>query len=96
MQSGATILTWFLLFIPNAKNLGVSTLACSCHDMNTLNHILNDQWHQSANVMEMIGSEKVVVKILDHMGRETEFKANTPLIYVYSDGTTEKVFTIRQ
>jgi hypothetical protein len=42
--------------------------------------------------MEMIGSENVVVKILDHMGRETEFKANTPLIYVYADGTTKKIF----
>ena len=28
------------------------------------------------------------------MGRETSFKPNTPLIYVYDDGSTEKVFTI--
>jgi hypothetical protein len=80
------------LFIPNAENPGASTLAYSGHDMNTLNHILSDQWLQSANVIDMIGSEKVVVKILDHMGRETEFKANTPLIYVYADGTTKKIF----
>ena len=91
-QSGATTLPWFLLFIPNAENPGASTLAYSGHDMNTLNHILSDQWLQSANVIDMIGSEKVVVKILDHMGRETEFKANTPLIYVYADGTTKKIF----
>jgi hypothetical protein len=33
-----------------------------------------------------------VVKILDSLGRETSFKANTALIYVFSDGSTKKVF----
>ena len=28
------------------------------------------------------------------MGRETEDKPNTMLIYIYSDGTTEKVYRI--
>ena len=35
-----------------------------------------------------------VIKITDLMGRETEYKPNTVLIYVYSDGTTEKVFKV--
>ncbi len=35
---------------------------------------------------------KTVVQIIDLMGRETEFKPNTLLIYIYSDGTTQKVF----
>lgn len=35
---------------------------------------------------------KHLLKIVDLMGRETQYKPNTPLIYVYSDGTTEKVF----
>lgn len=34
------------------------------------------------------------VKITDLMGRETEDQPNTPLIYIYSDGTTEKVFRV--
>lgn len=93
-QSGATTLPWFLLFLPDAEYPEASQLAYSGHDMNTLNHILNDQWLQSAELTGAAASNKVLVKILDHMGRETEFKANTPLIYVYSDGTTEKVFTI--
>ena len=38
--------------------------------------------------------KKELVKILDQLGRETSFKPNTPLIYVYSDGSTEKIFTI--
>lgn len=36
--------------------------------------------------------ERDLVKIVDLLGRETEFKPNTILIYVYSDGTSEKVF----
>ncbi|MDA7762447.1 hypothetical protein N8927_04590 [Crocinitomicaceae bacterium] len=37
---------------------------------------------------------KNLIQILDMMGRETSFKPNTPLIYVYDDGSIEKVFTI--
>lgn len=37
-------------------------------------------------------NEKSLVLIVDLMGRETEYKPNTLLFYVYSDGTTEKVF----
>ena len=95
-QNGATTLPWFLLFLPDAESPEASQLVYSGHDMGTLNHILNDQWLQSAGLTADIAASKVLVRILDHMGRETEFKANTPLIYVYSDGTTEKVFTIGQ
>ena len=95
-QSGATTLPWFLLFLPDAEYPEASQLVYSGHDMNTLNHILNDQWLQSAELTGATLANKELVKILDHMGRETEFKSNTPLIYVYSDGTTEKVFTIGQ
>ncbi len=38
--------------------------------------------------------EKELIKIVDLMGRETEDKPNTLLIYIYSDGTTEKVFRV--
>lgn len=38
--------------------------------------------------------EKTVVKIIDLMGRETEAQPNTVLIYVYSDGTAERVFKL--
>ena len=39
-------------------------------------------------------TSKNLIQILDLMGRETTFKPNTPLIYVYDDGSTERVFTI--
>ena len=35
-----------------------------------------------------------LIQILDMMGRETSFKPNTPLIYVYDDGSIEKVFSV--
>lgn len=35
---------------------------------------------------------KSIIKILDLMGRESEDRPNTILIYLYSDGTTEKIF----
>jgi len=37
---------------------------------------------------------KTLIKTFDIMGRETTFKPNTLLIYLYDDGSTEKVFTM--
>ncbi len=39
-------------------------------------------------------SQKELVKIIDLMGRETTLRTNTPLIFLYADGTSEKVFLI--
>ena len=35
-----------------------------------------------------------LVKIINYLGQETAPTPNTPLIYIYSDGTTEKVFQV--
>lgn len=43
---------------------------------------------------EQISSTKTAVKIIDSLGRETKDTPNIPLIYIYSDGTTEKVFRL--
>ena len=45
-------------------------------------------------IEELIQTEKELVKIVDFMGRETEFKPNTPLIFIYSDGTQERVMKL--
>ena len=37
---------------------------------------------------------KNLIQIVDMMGRDTTFKPNTPLIYVYDDGSIEKVFSV--
>jgi hypothetical protein len=48
----------------------------------------------AVNNLSPENNTKAVVKIIDLMGRVTEFKPNTVLIYVYSDGSTEKVFKV--
>lgn len=49
---------------------------------------------QGAGLNNLQGELKKRVKTLDMMGRETNFKPNTPLIYVYDDGSTEVVFSV--
>lgn len=41
-------------------------------------------------------NNKKLFMIIDLMGRETEFKPNTPLIFIYGDGTRERVFKINE
>ena len=43
---------------------------------------------------ELNNTPKQLIKIVDAIGRETAFKPNTPLIYVYDDGSIEKVFSV--
>lgn len=43
-----------------------------------------------------IGKDKEIVKIIDLLGRETEFTPNTPLIYIYSDGTIERLMKLEE
>lgn len=55
------------------------------------------QWlcgQQYSGLDELTTLHKNLIKIVDLMGRESEDKPNTTLIYIYSDGTTEKVFRI--
>lgn len=46
----------------------------------------------TAGLDELNSAEVELVKITDLMGRETGFAPNTPLIYVYSDGTVRRMF----
>ena len=56
--------------------------------------IFLEQNSLSASIQSLPNITKNLIKIIDLMGRETSFKPNTPLIYVYDDGTTEKVFSV--
>lgn len=60
--------------------------------------ILFDQTHNCAliGLEEITPNQKKLVKIVDILGRETTFKPNTPLIYVYSDGSTERVMKLEE
>lgn len=43
---------------------------------------------------ELTQGDKELVKIVDLLGRETKYKTNTPLIFIYSDGTMERVMEV--
>jgi hypothetical protein len=48
----------------------------------------------SVGISELNHGQKKIVKFLDTMGRETEFKPNTLLFIMFSDGTIEKVMKL--
>lgn len=48
----------------------------------------------STGIEEMNGTTKQLLKIVDLMGRETTFKTNTVLVYMFSDGTTQRVYEV--
>ena len=49
----------------------------------------------TVSVKEFINNEeKTLIRIVDFFGRETEDKPNTLLFFIYSNGTTEKVFRL--
>ncbi|MCH2225905.1 MAG: hypothetical protein MK066_14135 [Crocinitomicaceae bacterium] len=51
----------------------------------------------STNSLDVLSTEtKELISIIDLMGRETEFKPNIPLIYIYSDGTRERVVKLEE
>ena len=47
-----------------------------------------------ASAIEEHNNTKQLVKITDVLGRETSYKKNTPIFYIYSDGTVEKMIVI--
>ena len=44
---------------------------------------------------ELNNSPKQLIKIVDVLGRETPFKPNTPLLYIYNDGTVERKMVLK-
>ena len=69
-------------------------MAMLCYaESGTPDHFLQD-CNINLNVQEIEeGSDPLLLlKIVDYMGRETPVIPNTPLIYIYNDGTTRRVF----
>lgn len=48
----------------------------------------------TADIEELQQSKKELIKVVDLMGREINPEKNKILIYIYSDGTTERVFEL--
>ncbi len=51
--------------------------------------------YSGTGLNELSGVPVELVKITDLMGRETEFRYNTPLIYLYSDGSSKRVYQVK-
>ena len=45
-------------------------------------------------ILKLLNTKKELVKIIDFTGREREFTPNIPLIFIYSDGTQERVMEL--
>jgi hypothetical protein len=65
--------------------------AVGCDSVITITLMMN-----YTGIEELLQNEKELVMILDFMGRATEYKPNTPLIFIYSDGTRERVMKIEE
>ena len=48
----------------------------------------------SLETIELLPNQKELIKIVNLLGQAVEYQPNTVLIYIYSDGTSEKVFKI--
>jgi hypothetical protein len=53
-----------------------------------------NECYDLVGVNPIVLEDKILIKITDFMGRETERNPNVPLIYFYSDGSIEKVFQV--
>ena len=61
----------------------------ACLGMNLYVQFINCS---SVGIDELTSETKTLMKITNLLGQETVFKTNTPLIYIYSDGSTERVY----
>ena len=65
-----------------------------CRDTMYQQVLIRQGLQTTVDLNELTLSPKNVIKVFDLLGRETEDKPNTLLIYLYSDGTMEKVFRV--
>ena len=89
---------------PNLTCIEVDDVAYSTTNWTVANGSIDPQTSFSTScanscaigINELSNSPKQLLKIVDLMGRETPYKPNTVLIYVYDDGSTEKVFKMEE
>ncbi len=78
-------------FTPSAQtgNYSVEITMNGCVDTSTC-YIVD---YTSINELNS-NSTKKLLKIVDFMGREISYKKNTPMIFIYEDGTVERVIEV--
>ena len=55
----------------------------------------NNACSNTSSISELNNTPEKLIKIVDVLGREIPFKPNTPLLYIYNDGTVERKMTIK-
>ena len=65
------------------------TNSLDCDSIANLNLTIN-----TTGISDIINTEKTLFKITDMLGQETPYRRNTPLFYIYDDGTVEKRIVI--
>ena len=48
----------------------------------------------TTGILDVRNTEKTLLRITDMLGQETPYRKNTPLFYLYNDGTVEKRIVI--
>jgi len=48
----------------------------------------------TTGLLDVTNTDKILLKITDVLGKETPYRRNTPLFYIYDDGTVEKRIVI--
>jgi hypothetical protein len=48
----------------------------------------------TTGIFDIANNKRTLVKITDMLGQETPYRKNTPLLYIYDDGTVEKRIVI--
>ena len=84
---------------PNLNCIDVDDMAWSTTNWTVANGIIDPQHYFNNNcpppsAIEEQTSNKELLKITDILGREVNEKRNTPLFYIYNDGTVEKKIII--
>lgn len=72
----------------NSKNVALEISYLGCVDTSNCYHIC------SIGIEELKNKNRKLIKVVNYLGVESEIKPNTLLIYIYNDGTKEKVFRI--
>lgn len=73
----------------NTGNYAVEITVAGCTDISACTLI------DFTGIEELSEANKELVKIVDLMGRETNFVPNTPLIFIYNDGTIKRVMGLQ-
>ena len=80
---------------PNLTCINVDDVTYSTNNWTTIDaqHYFSTNCTPLTNlpgILNITNTERKLVKITDMLGRETPIRRNTPLLYIYNDGTTEK------